>query len=119
MGLLRLQLAEISLMTGCSLISRMTSDCRKILPLKPRLIFSGLMTATVTADLTGVPISKGGPDHGVPAQIAVPHLSASTPGEDGAAQQSKRDTVLMTITTLSIYCRYAEFCARRLGILYG
>jgi len=36
--------------------------------------------STAAADPTGTPVNKGGPDHGVPTQIAVPHLSASTPG---------------------------------------
>jgi len=27
-----------------------------------------------------VSVTNGGPDHGVPDQIAVPHLSASAPG---------------------------------------
>ena len=39
---------------------------------------SGATDAPVGVSTT---VSKGGPDHGVPSQIAVPHLSASTPGK--------------------------------------
>ncbi len=43
---------------------------------------SGAATTSATGltDISGTPV-RGGPDHGVPTQIAVPHLSASTPGK--------------------------------------
>ena len=43
---------------------------------------AGTATTSTTGltDISGTPV-RGGPDHGVPTQIAVPHLSASTPGK--------------------------------------
>ena len=52
-------------------------------------------------------VSKGGPDHGVPSQIAVPHLSASTPGKflinwAGIRQALLSECYMMITSTVGI-----------------